>query len=55
MQLILRDFRSVDEPKNNKDKINCYEFIILANDENLKRMRKANHYYINAHFITKGV
>ena len=50
MHLILRDFRSVYEPKNNKNKINCYEYIIWVNDENLKRMRKANHYNIDRTF-----
>ena len=28
MSLILRDFRSVYEQKNNKNKINCFEYII---------------------------
>ena len=50
MHLILRDFRSVFESKNNKSKINCNEYVIWANDENLKRMRKSNHYYIDCTF-----
>ena len=36
MQFILRDFKSVYKTKNNKNKINCYEYIIWANDENFK-------------------
>ena len=50
MHLILRDFTSLFESKNNKNKINCFEYVIWANDENLKRMRKANHYYIDCTF-----
>ena len=49
-RLILRDYRTIyaESAPHNKNK--CFEYIIWANDENIKRIRKSKHYYLDGTF-----
>ena len=50
-RLILRDCRTLYKIKNiNNNKLICNEYVVWVNEENIKRMRKANHYYIDCTF-----
>jgi len=49
-RLILRDFRIINDESDKNNKNNNYEYIIWANDENIKRIRKSNHLYIDCTF-----
>ena len=49
-RLILRDFRSVFKQNESKKTISSFEYIIWANEENLQRIRKTNHLYIDGTF-----
>lgn len=49
-RLILRDFRSIFKQNESKKNISSFEYIIWANEENLQRIRKTNHLYIDGTF-----
>ena len=49
-RLILRDFRTILKYKDNNNNVNSYECIIWANEENIKRLRKAKYYFIDGTF-----
>ena len=49
-RLILRDYRSIYAESAPHNKIKCFEYIIWANDENIKRIRKSKHYYLDGTF-----
>ena len=49
-RLILRDYRTVYAESAPHNKIKCFEYIIWANDENIKRIRKSKHYYLDGTF-----
>ena len=49
-RLILRDYRTIYEESTPNNKLKCLEYIIWANDENIKRIRKAKHYYLDGTF-----
>ena len=49
-RLILREFRSIYDSSAQTKSPKQYEFIIWANEENIKRLRKSNHYYIDCTF-----
>lgn len=49
-RLILRDFRSVYKQIDPKKKLKSLEYIIWGNDENIKRINKSKHFYIDATF-----
>ena len=49
-RLILREFSSVYKQTETKNKIKSLEYIIWGNEENLKRMRKSKHLYIDGTF-----
>ena len=49
-RLFLRDFRIINDESDKNNKNNNYEYIIWANDENIKRIRKSNHWYIDCTF-----
>ena len=48
--LILREFRTVNLEADNKKSILQLDYIIWCNNENLKRIRKSHHLYIDATF-----
>ena len=49
-RLILREFRIIFENKGDNKKSKSYEYIIWANEENINRIRKSNHLYIDCTF-----
>ena len=49
-RLILREFRILYKQKDGKNKIKNLEYIIWANEENIKRIRKSKHYYLDSTF-----
>ena len=49
-RLILREFRSIFKQTEPNIKIKSLEYIIWGNEENIKRIRKAKHYYIDGTF-----
>ena len=49
-RLILKEFRSIFDSSEQNKSPKQYEFIIWANDENIKRLGKSNHYYIDCTF-----
>ena len=49
-RLILREFRSIYKQKDPNIKIKSLEYIIWRNEENLKRLRKSKHFYIDETF-----
>ena len=48
--LILREYRTKLGLKENSTTLLVNEFIIWANEENIKRIRKANYFYIDGTF-----
>ena len=54
-RLILREFRILYKQKDGKNKIKNLEYIIWANEENIKRIRKSKHYYLDSTFHHKRI
>ena len=48
--MILREYRTKLGLKENSTTLLVNEFIIWANEENIKRIRKANYFYIDGTF-----
>ena len=47
---LLREFRTIYDKSGDSKSMKIYEYIIWGNGENIKRMRKSNHYYIDGTF-----
>lgn len=48
--LILREYRNLFVPVDKNNNLKYFNYIIWANDENFKRMKKSNHVYIGGTF-----
>ena len=46
----MRDYRVISIVENNKYSFTEYEYIIWANNENISRMRKSEHFFIDGTF-----
>ena len=49
-RLILREYHTLYGSEGGNSKADIIEYIIWSNDENIRRIRKSNHYYIDATF-----
>ena len=49
-RLILREYRVIPVEENNKKANASFEYVIYGNNENIARMRKSNHFFIDGTF-----